>query len=56
MPRRNSHVMDGTFLLHEPEYRANIKVNEKQAFLELVVGLAILVLLISICLMVGWAS
>ena len=55
MIRHNVHL-NTTFYQRETAWKPNVKVNEEQAMLELVAGLAILALLISMCLMVEWAT
>lgn len=55
MIRHNVHL-NTTFYQRETAWKPNVKVNPEQAFIELVAGLAILVLLICMCLMVEWAS
>lgn len=50
--RHNVHL-NTTFYQRETAWKPNVKVNAEQAFIELVAGLAILGLLISVCLVVG---
>ena len=52
MIRRNVHL-NTTFYQRATDFKPNVKVSEEQAFIELVAGLAILGLLISVCLVLG---
>ena len=53
--RQNVHL-NTTFYQRETSCKPNLKVSEAQAIIELVVGLVILGLLTTLCLVVGWAA
>ena len=53
--RQNVHL-NTTFYQRETSCKPNLRVSEEQAIIELVAGLVVLGMLISICLVVGWAA
>ena len=54
MIRQNVHL-NTTFYQRETAFRPNIKLSEQLAYIDLVVMLAVFGLLVTACMLIGWA-